>query len=638
MREEFEKLAAAGKLGPKHIEPLVALTESGYCLHKHWGFGKILSVDTVFGRFMIDFPNKPGHAMDLAFAVESLKPIPKDHILALKVSDPARLRELAARQHLELIKLVLQSFGGKAPLDQIQHLLVPDVISSDWKKWWETARREMRKDGHYQIPAKKTDPIVFQAKMVTLSERLMAEFRAAKGLQARTTVASEVLRNLPDLTDRLVLAGEIIPAMNAEITTHLRTQAAVALDAIFVRDDLAAGAGLPPAQDQLGEKDVWSQGLVFGVVMDQLPAVKHRRALQSFRQACPETWVPTVLNALNTVSAKLCTELAHLLTSEGKLDLLKDTLARLVGQHRASSELLLWLARERSDTFAEILGPEVFRAMLTAMERDQFNEKRSNRLGDFILSDRTLLAELIESADLEVVEDLTRALKFSPCFDGMDKGSLLARILKIYPSMQSLISSDQSAKQDMSLIVSWESLERRKQEYDDLVHKKLPANTKEIAIARGYGDLSENFEYKAAKDMQKLLSRQKQELEYDLGRARGMDFLNPRTDAVNMGTMVTVRDLDSQQADTFSILGAWDTDPERGIISYLTPVAQAVLNHKVGEEVQMDLHGAIHRYRIEAIEAHLKAPPTPAGPDAPPAQEATVSSQNSLDVLPKPVA
>ena len=70
------------------------------------------------------------------------------------------------------------------------------------------------------------------------------------------------------------------------------------------------------------------------------------------------------------------------------MDLLKETLARLINQHTASSELLLWLGRDRTDAFADILGPEVFRAMLTAMERDQFNEKRSNRLRDFILDDQ----------------------------------------------------------------------------------------------------------------------------------------------------------------------------------------------------------------------------------------------------------
>src|SRR5512141_2787757 len=114
MREEFEKMAAAGKLERHHIEPLVHLTESGFCMHRSWGFGRIKTVDTVFARFTIDFPNKAGHTMGLAFAAESLKPIPKDHILARKMLDLEGLRQMAATIHLALVKLVLNSFGGKA--------------------------------------------------------------------------------------------------------------------------------------------------------------------------------------------------------------------------------------------------------------------------------------------------------------------------------------------------------------------------------------------------------------------------------------------------------------------------------------------------------------------------------------------
>src|SRR5215470_5073095 len=127
MREEFEKMAAAGKIEGRHIEPLVQLTTSGFCMHRSWGFGRIKTVDTVFARFTIDFPNKPGHAMDLSFAAESLKPIPKDHILARKAADLDALRQMAALQHLDLIRVVLNSYGGKATVDQIQQVLVPDV-------------------------------------------------------------------------------------------------------------------------------------------------------------------------------------------------------------------------------------------------------------------------------------------------------------------------------------------------------------------------------------------------------------------------------------------------------------------------------------------------------------------------------
>jgi transcription elongation GreA/GreB family factor len=600
MRDEFEKMAAAGKLDRHHIDSLVQLTTSGFCMHRSWGFGRIKTVDTVFARFTIDFPNKAGHTMDLAFAAESLRPIAKDHILARKASDLDALRQLAATHHLELVKLVLSSYGGKATVDQIQQVLVPDVIRDDWKKWWEAAKRELKKDGHFQVPLKKSEPIVYQVKEIALQDRLLEEFRAAKGLKARITVASELLKNAADLGDKKSAATEVIAALNSEIPSYQRTQPAVALEAIFVRDDIREMAELAPTEGELEAKTIWSQELRLGPLMEQLPAAKHRRALESFQAANPDHWTEALRNTLNVVPAKLCREFAALLISQGKFDQLKETLARLVSQHTASSELLLWLAKDRNDSFADILGPEVFRAMLTAMERDQFNEKRSNRLRDFILDDQELLVELIGSADLEVIKDLTRALQLSPCFDDMDKRSLLARIVKSYPAIQSLISGEQS-KQEANLIVSWDSLERRKNEYRELVEKKIPANSKEIALARSYGDLRENHEYKAAKEMQKLLMRRKGELETQLVKARGTDFANPRTDLVSIGTVVSATDVATNQSERFSILGAWDSDPDKGVVSYLSPVAQSLLNRKVGDEVEFEIHGVRHRHRIDSI-------------------------------------
>jgi transcription elongation factor GreA len=602
MKEEFEKLAAAGKIEGRHVEPLTKLAEGGCCVHRSWGFGRIKTVDTVFARFTIDFPGKPGHTMDLSFAADNLKPIPKDHILARKANDLEGVRHLAAH-HLDLIKLVLNSYGGKATADQIQAVLTPDVIADDYKKWWETAKREMKKDGHFIVPLKKTEAVIFQAQETSLQDRTLADFRAAKGLKARVLVVAELIKVISDLPDKQTAASEIITALNADIATYLRTQPAVALEAVFARDELAEAAGLQPTTMEISAAQIWSQdGIKFGPLLEAIPAAKHHRALASFKTANPDRWQEILRGSLNFVSAKLAKEFASLLIAEGKLELLKESLAKLIRQHTASSELLLWFGRERNEDFVDIMGPEVFRAMLTSMERDQFNEKRSNRLRDFILEDQELLNELTATADIEVVKDLTRALQLSPVFDDMDKRSLLARLVKKHPAVQSLVSGEQT-KQDSTIQVSWESLERRRLEYQELVQKKIPANSKEIAIARSYGDLRENHEYKAAKEMQKIIMRQKEELEAQMMRARGMDFSNAKTDAVNIGTIVQATNLETNQTESFSILGAWDSDPDHGIISYLTPIGQALLNRKVGDEVEFELHDTKRRLRIESIEA-----------------------------------
>ncbi len=624
MREEFEKLVFAGKIKPQQVDQLVTLAEGGYCSHKSWGFGRITTVDTVFSKFAIDFLEKPGHAMDLGFAADTLTPIPAEHVLARKMSDLESLKQMAALHHLDLIKVVLQSFDGKATLDTVQKILVPDVIASDWKKWWEVARREMKKDGHFRVPTKKTENIEFTENVVSLQDRLLNDLKNAKGLKARTAVATEIFKSLEDLTDGTAAATEAVKMLSPEISGYLRTQPAASLEAIFVSDDLRKAAKLAPEEGDLSEKDAWEASGSVGKNLEKIPAARHRRVLQSFIDANPESWTDTLLDLANSGTTKLCSECVAMLLDHEKLAELKERLLRLISQHQASTELLLWLAKERSDTYADILGPEVFRAMITAIERDQFNEKKSVKLADFVLSDHELLPELIESADVEVVKDLTRALQASASFDDMDKRSLLARIVKSFPAIQELISGEQQAREDNALIVSWESLERRKNEYEDLVKRKIPANSKDIAIARSYGDLRENHEYKSAKENQKVLMRRKSELERDLGRTRGTNFADARSDVVGIGSTIEATDLNSNENVAFEILGAWDGDPDKGVLSYLSPMAQAMINHKAGEEVEFELHDTTHRFRLNAIgkvEPHM-APQAPEGStDVQPAAE-----------------
>jgi transcription elongation GreA/GreB family factor len=84
---------------------------------------------------------------------------------------------------------------------------------------------------------------------------------------------------------------------------------------------------------------------------------------------------------------------------------------------------------------------------------------------------------------------------------------------------------------------------------------------------------------------------------------------------VSVGTVVYAADLEANKEETFTILGAWDSDPEKGVISYLSPVAQALLNKAPGDQVVFDVHGEKHHHRIVRIDPYkptADAAPAPA--------------------------
>jgi transcription elongation GreA/GreB family factor len=281
-------------------------------------------------------------------------------------------------------------------------------------------------------------------------------------------------------------------------------------------------------------------------------------------------------------------------------------LDRAIREHSITSEALLWLGKEREGIFSELMNPRLFSAIIGALERDQFDEtKRDRRLHDLLLNDKELATDLLTTATHEDLRDIMQKLMRTPVFEALNKRSLLGRIIRVYPAMEALVSGESETKPN-ALIVSWESLEKKKAELDDLEKRKIPENSKEIAIARSYGDLRENFEFKAAKEMQRVLSRRRSEMHRDLGLARGTDFANPDTTQASIGTVVTLQENTDGRVDVYSILGAWDGDPEKGIVSYQSTLAQALIGHKVGEQVNVPTEHGDRVAQIVSVEAYKK--------------------------------
>src|SRR5690606_4720100 len=105
------------------------------------------------------------------------------------------------------------------------------------------------------------------------------------------------------------------------------------------------------------------------------------------------------------------------------------------------------------------------------------------------------------------------------------------------------------------------------QELADIINKKIPENAAAIAHARSYGDLRENAEFKAAKENQKWLGRRRMELEKIVNETQATDFSDIEiTDFVVPGSGVTMEI--SGGSETYYLLGLYDSDPDRHILSY----------------------------------------------------------------------
>jgi transcription elongation factor GreA len=338
-------------------------------------------------------------------------------------------------------------------------------------------------------------------------------------------------------------------------------------------------------------------------ILPKLPSAKERRVLQALPRSLGDAWTRRAWQMMGSNNSRLVAQIPNIFVENGRVDELRTMLERAVREHSASSEMMIWLCRDRAN-WPELITPEILPAILSAIERDQHNEAlRSSRLRDLLLDDRDLISDVFAGADVSVARDIMRRLLLTPVFDDLTKRSLMARVIKLYPELASMATGAQPEERAESLIVSWSSLHKRQEEYEEIVNKKIPENSKEIGVARSYGDLRENFEFKAAKQMQAVLMRRKSELEQMLHRARGTDFSNADTSQISIGTFVTLREVDSRQEESYTILGAWDGDPERHIISYQTAIGQSLLGKKRGDRVTLNTDHGTTTYEVIEIKA-----------------------------------
>lgn len=139
-----------------------------------------------------------------------------------------------------------------------------------------------------------------------------------------------------------------------------------------------------------------------------------------------------------------------------------------------------------------------------------------------------------------------------------------------------------------------------KQELTHLKTVERPKISKEIGVAREHGDLRENAEYHAAKDKQGLVEARIAELEDKIARAEVIDTSRLGGSRVAFGAWVTLAD-DSGAEVTYRIVGADESNLEQGTISVTSPMARAVINREVGDEVKVNAPGGVRIYEVVDI-------------------------------------
>ena len=149
--------------------------------------------------------------------------------------------------------------------------------------------------------------------------------------------------------------------------------------------------------------------------------------------------------------------------------------------------------------------------------------------------------------------------------------------------------------------MTFEGLEKLKNELDNLKNNQRPDVIKAISEAREHGDLSENAEYHAAREKQGFIEGKIIDLENKISRAEVIDPKKVKSSEVTFGATVEIVDLETDVSSEYKIVGVDESDIEKKLISINAPLCKAMINKKIGETFEVLTPNGLKEYQIKTI-------------------------------------
>jgi len=599
---------------------LESMNPGTYCIHRSWGFGVISGFDEDRGMILIDFEDdeRTSHAMDPVFCLDKLELLPDESILAQHRKNTDEIDQLAKKEPAELIiKILEQGVDGCMTSREIERILNYMFGSSKAKRWWTATKKVLVKDPRIAVPNKKNEPYVLRDEPVKPEQEILQDFFEEKRSYEKIVLAEKLFDLAAEKEDLQADLPQVLADLTVAIMEAKNLSQADRLYGIWVRNNLARDV-----EEDVEKLEPTSASILkeceddLAALADLMPAKFHSRFLDLVARTYPDNWKEIILNLLQNTTVKFSGECAHFLIDREESKLLIKSLNTCLDEQSLKAPVLLWMLKFRGlskfkDLLGDMINPRLLTAVFSAIDYESLKNATSRRipLAEILSDDRELLSDILSKGSEENGKDLAQALLLNPGFEDLTKRSLLARFIKKFPVIQSILdgeragssSTSTSSVTDDTLIVSKGSYDRKLADLDLITKEKIPANSQAIEAARELGDLKENAEYQMAKDDQKVLLARQAELQADLMRAKATDFTEAPSDSVGIGTIVDLKDSNSGDKIKYTILGAWDGDPENNILSYLTPLAQNILGKKVGEVVEIDIQGYEQTLVIEGV-------------------------------------
>ena len=524
------------------------------------GAGRVTEINMTLNNFKIEL-----ETMDLrvgfAGAAKILLPVEPEHVLYRKIVAPEELEAARDSDPSDLLRMVLQSYDEPRTGAQVKADLYNIVTESGWSRWWTAARK------HPQVlaAAGKKHAYTWVDSSSDATDAVWLSFEAAGprkriALLRRDASRDDALKRrmseaLAENASRLLGSD---PGLACEIWFQLEKHGHLPADADWNPQRLIGQIDKPvPLFDGIKERALRERAYA-------LARQQRDDASQVLFEAC---WQETDARALDTLNEALL---------EDEPALFDSFFDQLVSQPRKNPAAFTWLlerAADRPEWMAR--NPtRLLKQMLWSLSQDDFAPFRAARLVPLCESGGTL-ARLLSHLDLDQAGQAFEAIEKAIGLEDYQRNPLLRALELKFPTLR--------LDDTQPLYATAERITEKKAELRRLAEEEIPANRRAIEEAREMGDLRENFEYKSARQRHEYLSARAYALKHDLERARPVDPTQVQGNEVVIGSKTFLTSANGERVIT--ILGPWNSEPEKDILSNESELAQLLLGRVRGNRV-----------------------------------------------------
>ena len=550
--------------------------------------------------------------MSLKMAVNALLPLAKDHIWVLKATKSKdELKEFVKTDKVNALKTIIKSFNNSCDFKRIKAELVPTILTaSEWTSWNSAAKKILETDATFGVNPNDISQYVVREHEISLEEKISNEFKAQKQFFSRIDIFMKYVNN--DATDK---SSELFADMFSYFTGYLKTVTKVneqilASYLVVQKINMLFPSLNTPIKYTFKQiyDDIDDPCEMYTLLKDTKNTSLHQDFLSAIR-LLPD-WSDQYIRLFPTVLSR---DMITLLINAGCAEKVQKMTVDAFENFKDYRNTVTFLFKEcqNEDWYkaAAIPYEKQLIALVNIIEQTFLeinnhvntteNKKTNKAATQLLFKDDTLLKYMI-SNDRETVTRVYTLVDDLADLDPAIKANLRNRILEQYPDFK-FRTTEEKAAAPRGMMVTAKMLEEKKAQIQKIQSEDIPANAKEIAEARAQGDLKENAEYKAAKEHQHYLNVTLSKLQEELNRAVVFDPTTITTAVISFSTTATLLNKDTGKDETYTILGPWESDPDKGIISYMSPFGNALMDHKAGDELSFTINDHNYNYTVKNI-------------------------------------